>query len=165
MSNKEEDGRHQIDRIQGKIGPYPWTASDIYNWTDCKSSQDQLLEPPDPMSLLQSNLRQGGNINQKPQALDPENYPEPMKAIFNEDRRAGGAKEAEQNMDISLPEDNDIERTPYLGACYQEFTTSSIGPLVAQVGQKHPKFPAKTTNQKVPNHRSHGQPKQSRPPV
>ena len=43
------------------------------------------------------------------------NYQETLKAIFDEARKAGDAREAERNADMSQPEENDNQTTHELG--------------------------------------------------
>ena len=80
----------------------------------------QLLEPhvappSDPRMLLQTNRRQDKEIKGRVEALESKNYTETVKAIFDEARRAGDAREAEINMELPQPQVNDNQTTHQLG--------------------------------------------------
>ena len=80
------------------------------------SHNAQVLErhfdpPDDPITLLQTNPRQDREIRGMVEAMEPQNYNETVKAIFDEARKAGDAREAERTMELSQPEANHNQTT------------------------------------------------------
>ena len=113
----------------------------------------QLLEPhvappSDPRMLLQTNQRQ--NIKGRVEALEPQNYTETVKAIFDEARRAGDAREAERNMELPQPEANDNQTTHQLGEMLPGVTKFFNKAQKNTGGAKAPRNSTKIKKQKAP---------------
>ena len=74
--------------------------------------------------------------------MEPQNYTETVKAIFDEARKAGDAREAERNMELSQPEANDNQ------------TTHQQGDILPGVTEFFEKAQKKTGGAKAPNYSS-----------
>ena len=81
--------------------------------------------------------------------MEPQNYTETVKAIFDETRNAGDAREAERNMELCQPEANDNQTTHQLGEMLPGVTKFFEKAQKKTGGAKAPNYSTKIKKQKA----------------